>query len=184
MLFRKIIIFLLSVLFAFVLLYIFHSAFLYVHESGHIIFGSIGGFIQVGYVPSFKISNWIECIPSINVMCPQQTIILEKEANTLGYRIGGPLLVIILSYVIGLLLACKTKDNRYFAIPVIFFFYELVENFLCGTDNPSNKPYEICNNIPRSEFIYVLIILSFVFIVWFIFRKLGTCKYLDFMKTW
>ncbi len=133
----------------------------YIHEGGHILFGYIGNILH-NSESSFNISNWVNhpIIPYIKV--PQQTTIL-KGYNTLDFVIGGMLLDIVVFSIIAIIIYKHSKPQKKKFIILILLsiiFYELVGNFLCGTDNHTGKPLTDCSGINSAAIAGIIIIFS------------------------
>jgi len=115
-----------------------YAAMFYVHEGGHIVVGSI---IQIMHlkVPIPIISNWIHFWGFIPL--PQQTKVLGLGHN-LFFALAGSAFVLIFTTSIALKLFDKKRRYTWIALalPVVFFFHELVGNFLFGTDNYLGQP--------------------------------------------
>lgn len=135
---------LITILFSIILMEFIIISTIYVHEGGHIVFGLSSNLIN-GRSLGFHINNWIPgSILFSFIKAPQQTHL--DEGDTLVFRLGGSLLVLILYGIVSLFLSYKTKNSLYILLMCIFLYIELIGNFICGTDNYLNNPLSLCNN--------------------------------------
>jgi hypothetical protein len=111
----------------------------YVHEGGHVLFGTLSNILKFNtfYVP--KISNWIYIW---GIPLPQQTVNAEGM-GTLLFVLGGILSTamfgLALSFILAKFLKKVPKDRTYLLFAGLVIF-EIVFNFVLGTDNPSSAP--------------------------------------------
>jgi len=158
------------VFFLFVVLFFFTY---YIHESGHVIFGSLD-FLFKGKTPHPEISSFVSH-PLIPILpLPQQTMI---NGVSLNFLFGG----IILNILVFLLLSCLgykiSGDKRWFLLVVWIAIFEIFGNFLCGTDNLINRPYPVCQSLPLSAgLIEWVIILLFAITLTYLFYKSDVYK--------
>lgn len=139
--------FLFSLLFSFTLLF-------YVHESGHILGGIIGDVISGNQIQEYTISNWIPS-PFPGLEMPQQTHASGTYSAIL--ILGGIYTDIIFSFFFCLLIYMKfdfKTKGWILIIPIYTTIQQFISNFLCGTDNPFNHPYALCQENPLVVFLY------------------------------
>jgi len=122
-----------------------YCSYFFVHESGHIIFGSLGGVYVNGTLPNFEIGNWMQCPAMPYFMIPQQTRMTSGQP-TIAFVLGGIILTEIVAMGVAAYLYLVSKQWKaiYLLIPLFFLIHEIIGNFLCGTDNFDSKPLEIC----------------------------------------
>lgn len=117
---------------------LFYSLTFYIHEAGHVIFGSL---IQLSRLkmPIPVISNWIFLWNIIPL--PQQTKVLGLGHNTL-FAFGGSIFILTAIIWITIKLFDRRKKHTWLilALPFVFFMHELTGNFLYGTDNHLGQP--------------------------------------------
>jgi hypothetical protein len=120
-----------------------YCAAFYIHEFGHIFFGTIGNlyFYQKIIIP--HVINWINCC---FIPVPQQTYNGIEPASGI-FRLGGSLFIFITITLGSLYFYAKTKNQNkvyVFLFPLIFTIHELIGNALCGTDNLAGSQYSFC----------------------------------------
>jgi hypothetical protein len=161
--------FLLSIFFIFFIVCLYLTLSFYVHESGHIFGGIIGDIISGNQIQNYTISNWIPS-PFPGLAMPQQTH--NTGENTAIFILGGMYAEIIFSSFFCLLiyvtLNFKTKV-WILVIPIFTTIRQFLSNFLCGTDNPFNHPYALCQENSIVSFLfrwfdYSLILVLFILI--------------------
>jgi hypothetical protein len=106
----------------------------YVHEGGHMLYGYIDGRIT-GHHNQFRISNWETMrIFGVPLPVPQQT---RQVAGTLsvGFILGGPLLVVVVAGAACALSFAKTRRKAIWLVFAGFYLQELLGNVFCGTDH-------------------------------------------------
>ena len=133
---------LISVFVSYLVGVLIYCASFYVHEGGHIAFGLFDNLLY-GEIARFEITSWINCplIPFFKL--PQQTTLIEGHPS-LNFIFGGIIAIILVSMFISYLFYKQTNKKIYWLFPVVFTYHELLGNFLCGTDNPLGKPFQIC----------------------------------------
>lgn len=156
--------FLLSVVFIILITCIYFTISFYVHESGHILGGIIGDVISGNQIQNYTISNWIRS-PFPGLMMPQQT---HNSGNaSIFFILGGMYAEIIFSLIICLLIyASLNLKNKIWilSIPLFTTLRQFLSNFLCGTDNPFNHPYTICQEDSIISFLYHWFDYSIIFV--------------------
>jgi hypothetical protein len=133
----------------------------YLHEGGHMAYGFFDNKLH-GRSSEFSITSWKEYPLFSFIKVPQQTTMLEGKPS-LNYALGGIFAVILVSLLISFGLCKYTKRNIFLAFPPLFVYYEVVGNFICGTDNPHSVPYALCGYI-SSWWVYPYF-LVFLFLV-------------------
>ena len=113
----------------------------YIHETGHIVFGSLGCVLKGGS-PSFEITNWMSFL---GVPYPQQTG-MQCNIWTL-FRFGGILFSLLVLIGIILLLIKTTRISKLgLYILILAFISSEGYNLICGTDNWLGNPLSICTS--------------------------------------
>lgn len=147
-------------------------AYYYVHEAGHWIFGFIYNLIVYGIIAEFKITSWKDTAISF-LKIPQQTSIIKGNPSfflTFGGIFFGVFIVSIIAYMI--YYRIKRKNKIFVVIiPIIFVIFEIVGNFLCGTDNylgNGNSLVSCSDNILGiiRDYILVLLIIPAFYIIY------------------
>ena len=135
-----------SMLIAIVLLGTLYPFTFYLHESGHILFGTMHGKL-FGYETEYAISNWEteKIMNVIPIIVPQQTVVLQGRFSS-WFIFGGSILIMGFSTLLAALLRRKVNSRWVWGIPAAFLFHELTGNYLCGTDNLMRQPYAICQS--------------------------------------
>ncbi|MCK9592590.1 MAG: hypothetical protein M0Q91_11340 [Methanoregula sp.] len=151
------------------------------HESGHILGGIIGDVISGNQIQNYTFSNWIRS-PFPGLMMPQQT---HNSGNaSIFFILGGMYAEIIFSLFFCLLIYARFNFKNkiwIFSIPVFTAIRQFLSNFLCGTDNPFNHPYAICQENSLTSFLlrwfdYSIILILFILIFPIIFKELPYVK--------
>jgi hypothetical protein len=145
--------FLISIIIAIPFHLIYYYFTFYIHEAGHIFFGTIGSIIE-GKIPNYKINNWItyDSLPFLKI--PQTT------KGTLNFLLpyGGSLMILIIISLISYILSEKLNTKIFFLFIPLFIFHELIFNFIYGTDNYLRMPL-----IPKNEIIIDFLVNIFIF---------------------
>ena len=136
----------------------------FIHETGHMLFGTLGSLLNGRYA-SFTFSNWVSipCIPFVKF--PQQTQILSGY-KTGGFILGGTFLILLFSFLISFVLIRRNRPFLALFFFLTFSLYELIGNFICGTDNFNGGPYpvSVCNQ-PLQGFLLLSLTFLFSFIM-------------------
>jgi len=131
--------------------------FYYVHEGGHIAVGLIGHLANNNLTSNFTITNWMNYS---FLKLPQQTK-PEGSTNQL-FMFGGMIATVSVSLLAAILVRkyTKARNRRFvFLIPAIFFVYEIVGDFMCGTDNWTSKPLVDCSGPLQIFMTYLMFLL-------------------------
>lgn len=125
-----------SIISAIIIHFIYYYFIFYIHEAGHILFGSIGSLIM-GIKPNFYISNWMnyELLPFLKI--PQQTIVTPY---TFILPYGGIIMTLLMVSLISYILSKSLKNKLFLYFIPLFVFHEIILNFLFGTDNWLRAP--------------------------------------------
>lgn len=163
---------LISLLIAFFVAVLIYCFSFYVHEVGHIVYGSFNSLLR-GEPLNFTITNWINCPIFTFIKLPQQTF----GKKSLNFAFGGIIFTILVTTFVSGLFHKKTKNKLYWLFPVIFTYEEFFGNFLCGTDNWQYKPFPICKNWFISNAIHLVIPSLTILISLLIYPKIS--KFLE-----
>jgi len=117
----------------------------YVHEFGHMLFGSTNTIITEGHLSKTAISVWIDHPLLPFVKLPQQTKVLDGKGSV-NFIFGGIIFTILISLLIAFYGYRFSKDKLWFLFPVPIMIHEIFGNYFCGTDNFTNNPLTICNS--------------------------------------
>ena len=159
-----------SLLLAIVLFLLFFSLEFYLHEAGHILGGMLDDIITGNAIRNYSFSRWIpSLIPFVPM--PQQTQVMPGFRSPLF--IYGGMYFTLASVWIGAFFFWRSSRystrNRVFLIPLYVTITQVINNYLCGTDNELNRPLEVCHeNILVAGYFHwhvFLLILIFFFIV-------------------
>jgi len=119
----------------------------FVHEGGHLAGCHLTGVLW--HLPvSCSITNikMIQIYPGIlEITAPQQTQSDNVRGSALVY-LGGPALSIIFFILLAICLkyTLKIENKAYWLVFLGFILSEIYGNSLCGTDNLTGQPFEIC----------------------------------------
>lgn len=106
----------------------------YVHEAGHMFYGSVDGVLN-HHPNRYTISNWAPVtVLGLPIHVPQQTRLVTGTPSA-GFVLGGPILVVIVSGAACLVTQWKRKGRVVWLIFAALFLQELTANVLCGTDH-------------------------------------------------
>lgn len=161
---------LLSLLLAIALFHLFFTLEFYLHESGHILGGMLNDVSTGSAIRNYSFSRWIPSLIPL-VPMPQQTEVMPGLRSPLF--IYGGMYFTIASVWIGAFFIWRctrfSTRNRLFLIPLYVTITQVVNNFLCGTDNALNRPLDVCHeNILVAGYFHwhvFLMVLIFFFIV-------------------
>ena len=138
----------------------------FVHEGGH-----LAGCYLTGWAWQLPVSCSITNIRTIpiypgilEISAPQQTQSDNVHGSPLVY-FGGPVLSIVFFILLGVCLnyALKCKSKAYWLIFCGFILSEIYGNALCGTDNPTGNPFDICK-MPALALFNQLVLVIFAII--------------------
>ncbi|MFH8120240.1 MAG: hypothetical protein QXS37_05560 [Candidatus Aenigmatarchaeota archaeon] len=158
-----------SILITFIIGIFFICFTFYVHEFGHIIFGTLSNIIRHRTLSIPYFSNWKKCL---FFLIPQQTTI-DLEA-TLLFAMGGIFSSIILILFIYFVYKKIDGPKIYFKLFLItFMLTEIISNFVCGTDNFLGRPFLNCANLIKFRILFIIIsIISFTLMFYPFFEKI------------
>jgi hypothetical protein len=159
----------------------------FVHEGGHWLFGFIYNLSQ-GAIAKFEITSWVSVplFPLSYLKLPQQTTIVEGTSS-LFFVYGGMLFGLVVVFLIFHAINNRLDGKRKIfsvLIPITFIIFELIGNFLCGTDNPLARPILSCENnalIWMVENIFFLLIIP-IFAITYDKVEAYTRKFIDFIE--
>jgi hypothetical protein len=180
-LFFRIFSFIFSLAIAILIFFIFFLPFsLIVHESGHILGGVIYDISTGRPIQNYTFSIRILVGPYFSI--PRQTSIPYYPAPYYPATmiLGGPITFVLLITLISAFIYVKTEFERkkfLFLIPIYAFITAIINDYICGTDNLSQKALHQCqNNIFLSGYLnwgFLFLILIFLIILYpFICKKL------------
>ena len=149
--------FLVALLPAFLIGNLTYCSHFYIHEAGHIIFGSIDNLIH-GRTSSYQITATDSC-PSMEFFKTPHQVLMTKGNPSLTYALGGSITVMVVVVFLTLYVYKLTKNKASYAFPVLFLAHEIFGNNLCGTDNIRGGALEIC----RTTFLGKIITYFFYF---------------------
>ncbi|MAG38685.1 hypothetical protein CMO90_01225 [Candidatus Woesearchaeota archaeon] len=144
--FKAYFLFILFIISFLISLFVYGGSF-YIHEGGHIAYGFLGNLIEDGTITKFSIENWIDMPLFSFIKLPQRTKIIEGNPS-LNFALGGIITIILMSTFLAILYykKSKNKNKKYvFLLPIIFTIHEISGNFICGTDNITGNPLDLCN---------------------------------------
>ena len=143
----------------------------YIHETGHILFGFANGLLK-GKVNSFDIGNWVGDPLTHFIPLPQQTRIIDGTGS-LNFRLGGPLLTMIVFLGLSAFGYMLSKKKAWFLLFFAIVLFEVSGNIICGTDNFYGYPLSMCN--PALD-ISLQILSIFLFAVVLAWEGMGRVK--------
>jgi hypothetical protein len=159
-----------SLLLAIVIFLLFFSLEFYLHESGHILGGMLNDVITGNAIRNYSFSRWIPSLIPLIPM-PQQTQVVPGFRSPL-FVYGGMYFAIASVWIGAFFFWRSTRyatRNRVFFIPLYVTITQIINNYLCGTDNEMNRPLEVCHeNILVAWYFHwhvFLLLLIFFFIV-------------------
>ncbi|MFH0874712.1 MAG: hypothetical protein V1859_02155 [archaeon] len=129
----------------------------YIHEAGHMIFGSFDNLIH-GRPSEYRITTYSSC-PSMEFFKIPHQVLMAEGKPSLNYALGGSITVMIVIVFLTLITYKLTKNKLSYAFPFLFLIHEIFGNNLCGTDNIRGAPLDIC----RTTFIGSIIPYFFYF---------------------
>jgi hypothetical protein len=128
---------------------IVYALLFYIHEFGHILFGMFGNFITQGKISSITNISFINLpIPFPNLIIfsipVPISVVITPDPDPFWIALAGIISVSFVTSIVGYYLYKKAnkKEKKLIIILVVFvIIYEIVSNFLCGTDNFSHSYY-------------------------------------------
>ncbi|MFH2020592.1 MAG: hypothetical protein ABIJ34_04210 [archaeon] len=141
----------------------------YVHEAGHMFFGSFDNLIH-GIPSEYRITAYTSCPTMEFFKIPHQVLMVEGKPS-LNYALGGSIVVMVVVVFLTLITYKLTKNKIAFGFPALFLIHEIFGNNLCGTDNIRGAPLEICRTtiigkvVPNFFYFYVALI-ALLFTPW------------------
>jgi hypothetical protein len=177
--------FLISLVIAIILFFLIYMPILfYVHEGGHILGGVINDIKTGRPIQNYSISNWIPTgIPFISL--PQQTSGPGSALSILGGPYFEILFFTIITAIIYFKFHFKTKEWLVL-IPIYVIITEIVNNYICGTDNLSNKPLSMCQDNGFISFYFswnFLLLIAIFFIIVYPLVKVEMPYWIDKILT-
>jgi hypothetical protein len=131
-----------SLLLFFLFFWLFNTV-SFIHETGHIVFGSLDGLMR-GERTSFTISAWSKGILTPEIPLPQQTKIIQGKGS-LNFALGGPIFTILVFLALSAYGYIRSKKLYWFIPFICISLIEISGNVICGTDNLYFGPLSICN---------------------------------------
>ena len=125
-------------------IFVFFLIIPYIHETGHILFGSMDGLYK-GEINKFTISNWRD-YPLIPFIKTPREVRLINGRSSLNFAMGGPIFVIILFAGLSFFAYLRSRKKKWFFLFGGIFIFELSGNIICGTDNWTRTSLNVCNH--------------------------------------
>lgn len=158
--------FLVALLPAFWIATISYCSIFYVHEAGHMAYGTLDNLIN-GKPSKFEITAGTTCPMLDFFKIPSQTTMRQGNLS-LNYIFGGSILTILAVSFLSYIVYKFTKNKASFLFIVLFLYHEIMGNFLCGTDNILGRPYNICSTTFAGQLIQFFFPLYMLLIAYII----------------
>lgn len=157
-------------------------AYYWIHEFGHMIFGFFYN-LALGKIASFHITSWVD-LPFFGLILkvPQQTTIINGVSSAF-FVYGGIIFGLSVMYAVSFYLFKKVNNRGKIIIAfmqLVFILFEVVGNYLCGTDNYAHTMLIDCSYaqlIPENMIFLLLIPTMFL-----IFNKVDSA-YMKWLKS-
>lgn len=167
----------LFILFFFFFIGVFFLVEPYIHETGHIIFGSADGLLK-GNLNTFTITYWNNHPLFGFIKTPQQVKITHGTGSP-NFVLGGPLFSMLIFFGLSLFGYSLSKEKKWFLIFLSIATFELSGNVICGTDNLIGGPLSFCN---KSLDLKLQLLAFFIFSGIWSYLCIKRLKYAKFLQ--